>query len=123
MFSSYCTLHPESHRKLIDIRDVWARPGTMWTRFAFSGMPEIYRLRVCVDLIFDISGRFMEIGLLDGCTLFPGFPGRKFSNIPCISYGLLFGYMYYCCRVYCLHLFISLIVDDYCFVVIVISGC
>ena len=47
MFSSYCNLHPESHRILIDIRYAWARPGTMWARFAFSIIPAIFRLHVC----------------------------------------------------------------------------
>ena len=34
----------------------------MRARFAFSGMLEIPRLHVCVDLSFDPSGRLMEIG-------------------------------------------------------------
>ena len=53
---------------LIDTRDVWMRPGTISARFSFSGMTEMYRLHVCVDLSLDLSGILMEIGLLAGCT-------------------------------------------------------
>ena len=70
MFSSYCNLHPALHRTLIDIMDAWSRPGTMLARLAFSGMPEIYRLHVCLDLIFDPSGRLTEIGFLAGFIFF-----------------------------------------------------
>ena len=77
MFSSYCTLHPALHRKLIDIRDVWARPGTMWAHFVSSGMPSMSRLHVCLYLSSDLSGRLMDICLLAYFTLFTVFPGRK----------------------------------------------
>ena len=76
MFSSYCTLHPALQRTLIDIRDVWTRPGNMWAGFAFHGMPSMSRLHVCVELCLDPSDILMEICLLDGCTLFTGVPGR-----------------------------------------------
>ena len=49
----------------------------MWARFAFSGMPKMYRLHVCVDLSLYLSRRFMDIGLLSGCTLCTGVPGTK----------------------------------------------
>ena len=32
---------------------------------------------MCVDLSFDLSRRFADIGLLPGCTLFDRVPGRK----------------------------------------------
>ena len=76
MFSSYCNLHPASHKTSIDIRDAWARTGTMWESFAFSGVPSISRLYVCVDLSFDLSGILIVIGLIAGCTLFTGVTGR-----------------------------------------------
>ena len=62
---------------LVDIRDAWVRPGMVWARFAFSGIPAMSRLHVCVDLSFDHSGRLIDIGLLAGCTFFTGVPGRK----------------------------------------------
>ena len=77
MFSLYCTLHPALHRTLIDIMDAWARPGTMCSRFAFSGIPAMSMLHVCVDLSLDPSMRLTEIYLLAGCTFFTGVPGRK----------------------------------------------
>ena len=64
MSSLYYTSHPASHMTLIDISDVWARPGMMRSHFTFSGIPEMYRLHLCVELSFDPSGRFMEIFLL-----------------------------------------------------------
>ena len=76
MSISYCTLHPTSHRMLIDISDVWERPGTMCARFAFCGMSAMSRLDLCVDLSFDPSGRLMGIGFLAGCIFFTGVPGR-----------------------------------------------
>ena len=52
---------------------------------AFSGMPAIYRLHVCVDLSFYRSGRFMEIGLLAGCTFYTGVPGRNKCPVSQVS--------------------------------------
>ena len=49
----------------------------MCARFAFSGMPDMLRFHVCVDLIFELSGRLMEIDLLSGFTFVTGVTGRK----------------------------------------------
>ena len=76
MSSSYCPIHPASHRTLIDISDAWARPGTMCAHFASYEVPSMSRLHGCVDLSFDPSGRLMGIGLLAGCIFFTGVPGR-----------------------------------------------
>ena len=73
----YFNLHLALHRTLIDIRDAWARHGTVLAHFSFSGIPVMSRLHVCVDLSFYPSGRLIEIGLLAGCTFFTGVPGRK----------------------------------------------
>ena len=64
MFSSYCNLHPASHRTLIEIRYECASPGNMCERFAVSGIPSMSRLHVCVDLSLDPSGRLIKIGLI-----------------------------------------------------------
>ena len=85
MFSSYCSLHPASHSKLIDIMDAWDRPGTMWACFDFSEIISMSRLHVCVDLSFDPSGRLTDIDFLAGCTLFPGFPGRTKCPVAPVS--------------------------------------
>ena len=77
MYFSYRTLHPASHCTLIDIIDVWARPGTMCARCSLSGMPAISRLHVCVDLSFYLSGILMDIGLLYGYIFFSVVPFRK----------------------------------------------
>ena len=65
---------------MIDTRDVWDMTGTMWESFAFSGMPSMYMIHMCVDLSFYPSGILSVIGLLAGCTFFTGVTGRK--NIP-----------------------------------------
>ena len=77
MFSLYFSLHTASHRKMIDIRYAWARPGTMWACFSFSGMPSMSRLHVFIDLGLDPSGILMEIGFLAGSTFFTGVTGSK----------------------------------------------
>ena len=51
---------------LIDIRDAWARPGTMCVCIAISGILAMSRVNVCVDLSLYPSGILMEIGLLCG---------------------------------------------------------
>ena len=66
MFSSYYTLHPASHKTLVEIMDACARHGTICARFACSGMPSMSRSYVCVDLSLDPSGRLIEIGLISG---------------------------------------------------------
>ena len=85
MSISYCTLHPTSHRMLIDISDVWERPGTMCARFAFCGMSAMSRLDLCVDLSFDPSGRLTEIGLFDGCKFITAVPCRKKCLVALVS--------------------------------------
>ena len=62
MSTSYCNLHPASHTMLVDISDVWVMPGTICACFAFSSMPAVSRLHVCVDLSFDLSWILVEIG-------------------------------------------------------------
>ena len=81
MFSSYCTLHSTSHNTLVDMMDAWARPGTMWAHFDFSGMSSMSRLHVCVDLSLDPSGRLMEIGFLAGCRFFTGVPCKTKCSV------------------------------------------
>ena len=76
MSSSYCILHPASHKTLIDISDAWAITGTSCARFASSGMPAMSRLLGCVGFSFVPSGRLIEKGVPDGCTFFTGVPGR-----------------------------------------------
>ena len=67
----------------------------MRARFAFSGMPAIPRLHVCVDLSFDQFGILTEIGLLAGCTLFTGVPGRTKFLVALVSgMAYCFGYLY-----------------------------
>ena len=59
MFLSYCTLHPASHKTLIEIMDACDRHVTMCASVAVSGMPSIYRFHVCVDLSLDLYGRLI----------------------------------------------------------------
>ena len=81
MFSSYFTLHPTSHNTLVDMMYAWARPGTMWSHFDLSGVSEMSRLHVCVDLCLDPSGRLMEIVFIAGCKFFTGVPGKKKCSV------------------------------------------
>ena len=91
MFSSYCTLHPASHKTLIEIRYACARPGTVCAIFACSGMPSMSRSHVCVDLSLYPSEIFIEIGLIAGFKLFTSIPGRtKFPVAPASSIASLF---------------------------------
>ena len=85
MSSSCSTLRSVSHRILSDIIDAWERPRTMCERFAFSVMPEMYRLHVCVDLSFYLSGKLVNIFLLDGCIFFTGVPGNKKCPVAPVS--------------------------------------
>ena len=71
------SLHTALHRTLIDIRYVWARPGTICEFFAFYGNASVSRLNVDVYLILHQSGRLMEIDFLAGCTFVTGVPGKK----------------------------------------------
>ena len=40
-------------------------------------MPSMSRSHVCVELSLDFPGRLIYIGLISGCKLFTGVPGRK----------------------------------------------
>ena len=52
-------------------------------RFFFQVMPAIFRLHAFLDFSFDSSGKLMEIGLIAGCNVFTGVPGRnKFPVAP-----------------------------------------
>ena len=66
MLSSYCTLHPASHKTLIEMRDACARPGSICKIFSCFRIPSMSRSHVCVDLILDLSGILIEIGLSAG---------------------------------------------------------
>ena len=57
----------------------------MCARFAFSGMPAMSRLHVCVDLSFDPSKRLTEIGLLGGCIFFIRVPGNTKCTVYLVS--------------------------------------
>ena len=83
--SSYCTLHPVSNRKLIDISDAWAKPGTMCSRVAFYGMSAMSRLHACVYLSFYSYGILMEIYFLSGCIFFTGVPGSTKCPVAPVS--------------------------------------
>ena len=82
---------------MIEIRDAYARPGTVCSRFSVSGMPSMSRLHVCVDLSLDLPEILIEIGLIAGCKLFTGVPGSKKCTVdPEYSiYSLFFIFMRY----------------------------
>ena len=69
-------MHPALHKTLIEIRYAFARPGTICEIFAYSGILVMSRSHVYVNLSLDPSGIFIEIGLIAGCRLFTGVPGR-----------------------------------------------
>ena len=53
--------------------------------FDFSGMPEMSRLHVCVDLSFYPHGILMGIGLIACCTFSTGAPGRTKCPVAPVS--------------------------------------
>ena len=61
-FMSKITRHPPSHNFLRDIKDVWARPGTMCASTTDFGSHGMSSLHVCVEYIFWPSGSIIAIG-------------------------------------------------------------
>ena len=60
--SQNVTLHPASHSTLMPISEAISSCGTMWP-VSMVGRPGICMSHICVDLIFDPSGRLIVSGL------------------------------------------------------------
>ena len=62
--TSKITLQPVAQNFLVDMRDEWARSGTIRTSVISLGSHGIYKLHLCVDLIVRPLGSVMVIGLV-----------------------------------------------------------
>ena len=71
---SKLTLHPALQNFLMEINDVWDRPGTICASVILSGNHGIFRLQACIDLICLPLGSRMQIGVVASCLLTIGAP-------------------------------------------------
>jgi len=79
----YVTLQSASHSVLMDTREAWAKPGTIWALQALLGSQGTLSLHSWVEAICLPSGRFMMIGVMAGVTSDTGVPGtRKWPVAP-----------------------------------------
>ena len=80
---SNTTLHPASQNFLVEISDECERPGTMWASVIWSGSHGMFKLHVCVDMIFLPFGNRIWIGLVAFLLLTTGAPStRKWPVAP-----------------------------------------
>ena len=77
LFLVKTTWHPLSHSCLMDMRDEWARPGTICASVAASPSPGKFKLPVWVDYITSLSGKVMFNGTSAGLLLHIGTLGSK----------------------------------------------
>ena len=81
--SSYIAWRPASHNALMEMRDVWARPGTMCAWRAAFGNVGVSRRHVWVDLISFPSGKVIIRGAVAALMSVTGAPGsRKWPVAP-----------------------------------------
>lgn len=72
-----------SHNCLIDNREEWARPGTMWPTVASKGRPGSERFPMWVECITSPSGKVIFNGFVAGRLLTSStFGNRKWAVAP-----------------------------------------